>query len=304
MAHELTHDEASEFLGVYALDALDDDERELVERHLDGCGLCRAEVLEHVEVAGLLSTGVFGAPPSVWDRISEELQGTAPPLDMAPIHARRPPPAAEPPTAAGSAAPTESPAASGPVSLGASGSGEPARPPGDELGERRARRSAGRRGAGVRIGALVAAASVAAGVIGVLGVRVVDDGRQGNDIAIGSHRDELRRTIDAAKADPEVVKVEMRSPDGALVADAWVLPDGRGYLAEDNLPGLTPDRNYQLWAVVGGDRISVGLLGPDPDLSAFVADGPVVALAITDEVAGGVVSTSRQPLVVGPVRKS
>ena len=114
----------------------------------------------------------------------------------------------------------------------------------------------------------------------------------------------LRRTIDAAKSDPEVVKVELRSPDGALVADAWMLPDGRGYLADDNLPTLAPDRNYQLWAVVGGDRISVGLLGSDPDRSAFVANGPVVALAITEEEAGGVVTSVQQPLVVGQVQRA
>jgi len=279
VAHELTHDEATELLGVYALDALDADEREAVERHLADCGLCRIEVLEHVEVAGLLSTGVFGAPASVWDRISGELQGTPPPLDLAPMQAARP-------------------------SL-AHPSGGLGRPPaGDELAERRAGRAEGRRGAGVRIAAAVAAVSVAAAVIGVLGVKVAEDSRRIDDIAIGAHGDELRRTIDAAKADPEVVKVALRSPDGALVADALMLPDGRGYLAQDNLPTLGPDRNYQLWAVVGGDRISVGLLGSDPQQSSFVATGPVVALAITEEEAGGVVTSSQQPLVVGTVRQA
>lgn len=277
MAHELTHDEAGELLGVYALDALEAGERDAVERHLADCGFCRAEVLEHVEMAGLLSTGVFGAPSSVWERISGELEGTAPPLDLAPMQAARPA-----------------------LSHPSQGLGRPT----DELADRRAGKAARRRGAGVRIGALVAAASVAAAVIGVLGIRVVQDGRVIDDIAIGTHGEELRRTIDAAMADPQVVKVEMRSPDGALLADAWMLPDGRGYLAQDNLPILGPDRNYQLWAVVDGEKISVGLLGSDPQQSAFVAHGPVAALAITDEEAGGVVRSVHQPLMVGPVRQA
>ncbi len=294
MAHELTHAEASEFLGVYALDALDADEREAVESHLKGCGLCRAEVLEHMEVAGLLSTGVFGAPPSVWERISEELEGTAPPLDLAPIRALRPVPTPPSDIAAPGGGGT-------PTGPGPSNNGGPFVPAGAGRG---AGRRAGRRGPGVGIGALVAAASVAVAVIGVLGFRVVEDGRRIDAITVGVHGDELERTINAAMADPEVVKVEMRSPDGLYFADAWMLPDGRAYLARNNLPTLTAERNYQLWAVVGDTPISVGLLGSAPEPSAFVASGPVAALAITDEAAGGVVASLQQPLVVGPVQRS
>jgi anti-sigma factor RsiW len=297
VAHELTHADASELLGVFALDALDADEREAVERHLADCDFCRAEVQEHMEMAALLSTGVFRAPGAVWDRISSELEGTPPPLDLAPIHALRPVPPPPPEVA--------SPPAAEPTD------GRPDGVP-DQLAERRAERrdgrrdgrGDGRRGAGIRIGALVAAASVAATVIGVLGIKVVEDGRRIDQITAGVHGEELQRTINAAMADPAVVKVSMRSIDGQLFAEAWVLPDGRAYLARNNLPTLGADRNYQLWAVVGDNRISVGLLGPKPEPAAFVASGPVAALAITDEAAGGVISSLQQPVVVGPVRQS
>ncbi len=293
MAHELTHAEASELLGVYALDALDADEREAVDRHLAGCDFCRAEVMEHVEVAGLLSSGIAGAPLSVWDRIAGELVESPPPLDLATIHALRPPPVPPAPDA---------PALSPP----------PPTPPPTPIPHRRHRRTgrpgssspSSRRGAGIRIGALVAAASVAASVIGVLGLKVVEDGRRIDEIVGGSHGSQLARTIDAAKDDPRAVKVELRSPDGNLFADAWVLPDGRGYLASNNLPPLDTDRNYQMWAVVGDRKISVGLLGSEPAPAAFVASGPVAALAITDEVAGGVVASLQQPVVVGEFRRS
>lgn len=285
MAHELTHSEASELLGVYALDALDHDERVAVEHHLRGCGLCRAEASEHIEMAGLLSSGVAQAPMSVWDRIAEELVDTPPPLNLAPIHALRPEPVAPPAQPASPTAPQPSPdwASSQRRSADRRGSG---------------------RGRGLRIGALVAAASIAASTIGVLGLKVIEDGRRIDEIAAGAHGDKLERAIDAAMVDPEAVKVEMRSPDGALFVDAWVLPDGRGYLARDNLPTLSPDRNYQMWAVVGENKISVGLLGSEPEPAAFVASGPVTALAITEEDAGGVVLSLQQPVVVGSLQRA
>ncbi len=288
MAHELNHIEASELLGVYALDALDADERDAVERHLAGCDFCRTEVMQHVEVAGLLSSGLAAAPLAVWDRIAEELAETPPPLDLATVHALRPQPAATQPTppAAGSAPDPI------PLHRGRRRGGPTSSP-----------RSA-RRGVGLRIGALVAAASVAASVIGVLGLKVVEDGRRLDELAAGAHRDELERTIDAAQADPSAVKVELRSPDGNLFADAVMLPDGRGYLARNNLPPLGADRNYQMWAVVGENKISVGLLGSVPEPAAFVASGPVVALAITEEAAGGVVLSLEQPVVVGELRRA
>ncbi len=280
MAHELNHAEAAELLGVFALDALDADERVAVEHHLGRCGMCRAEVMEHIEVAGMLTSGIAGPPSSVWDRIAQDITETPPPLDLATIH-RFKPSATRPPSVSPPSVSPPSVTAPTPLPVG--------------------RRGSGRRG-GVRGIALVAAASIAASVIGVLGLKVVEDGRVIDSITAGGHSSALGRTIDAAKANPDSVKVDLRSPDGAVFAEAWLLPDGRGYLARNNLPTLDLDRNYQLWAVVDGDKISVGVLGSAPDTAAFVASGPVSALAITDEVAGGVVASLQQPVVVGAVR--
>jgi hypothetical protein len=69
----------------------------------------------------------------------------------------------------------------------------------------------------------------------------------------------------------------------------------------DNLPILKPDRTYQLWAVVGGTKISVGVLGPSPGPLQFHTPPTLSALAVTDEQAGGVVATVEQPLVAGSV---
>ncbi|MGD0873590.1 MAG: anti-sigma factor [Acidimicrobiales bacterium] len=80
----MTHDEIEEMLGVYALDALDADERQDVDDHLATCPRCRAELAAHREVAALLgnSTGdtPAAAPDDLWQRIAASLQDEPPAL--------------------------------------------------------------------------------------------------------------------------------------------------------------------------------------------------------------------------------
>ena len=255
MGRELSHEEAADLLGAYALDALDPAEHEGVDAHVRTCAACRAEVAEHREVAGLLTPGWAKPPPGVWQKIAASLEEVPPPLDLAPVIAMKPREAAK------GAAP--------------------------------------RRRLGVGIAAMVAAAAVA--VIGFLGVRLVDDGpRVGSDD--GSYALELQRSVNAAMAAPEARKVELVSTDGYRTAEAVVLPDGTGYLVRNNLAPLTKERTYQMWAVVGSTPISVGVLGPEPKIVPFKMDGNVSALAITDEVAGGVVSSRQSPVVAAKLQ--
>ena len=44
---DLSHDEIQELLGAYALDAVDDRERAVIESHLDTCESCRLELEDH-----------------------------------------------------------------------------------------------------------------------------------------------------------------------------------------------------------------------------------------------------------------
>ncbi len=78
----MNHDEISELLGAYALDAVEDDERAVVEEHLVDCARCRAEVEEHREVATLLAHGGGDAPEGVWHRISASLDESPPDLRL------------------------------------------------------------------------------------------------------------------------------------------------------------------------------------------------------------------------------
>ena len=90
---ELTHTQIEELLGVYALDAVDEEEADVVELHLRDCPRCRAEVAEHREAAAALAHVGSPAPSGLWSRIAENLEEPPPPqLDMARVVALRPPP--------------------------------------------------------------------------------------------------------------------------------------------------------------------------------------------------------------------
>jgi anti-sigma-K factor RskA len=90
----MTHEEITELLGAYALDAVDDDERALVEEHLRTCARCRAEVEEHREAATLLAHTGGDAPAGLWQRIASSLEEAPPDLRLVPVNA----PTMTPPT--------------------------------------------------------------------------------------------------------------------------------------------------------------------------------------------------------------
>jgi hypothetical protein len=251
MSTNFTHQDIVELLGAFALDAVDDDERDVIEAHLAGCPRCRAEVEGHRETAALLAHSGERAPEGVWDRIAEALDEAPPALDLARLAPRRP----------------------------------------------------ARRTIPLRVAAMTMA--VAAAVTLFLGVAL---GR--NDDGVGRFdrvADAMEKTLvanaaNAALANPAAEQVQLASADGKLTARVVRLPDGTGYLVPSNLVSLPAGRVYQLWAVRSDAKISLGVLGGQPQVSAFRMNGPVVAYAVTDEAAGGVAQTQNQPVVVGYVK--
>jgi anti-sigma factor RsiW len=249
----LTHAEIEDLLGVYALNALDGDEHELVERHLEGCPRCRAEVAQHREVAATLAATGGPAPEGVWNRIAAVIEGDAPDMPLAL------------PRGDGAVVPLRRSPAPGSFS-------------------RRA------------VAAMAAAAAV---VVALLGVGLVRQDQRLDDLQVAMSADALERAAVAAQADPEALVARMESDDGDVHATAAVLPDGKGYLVGRNLPVLDVDRTYQLWGVTPDDVISLGVLGPQVDVAGFAAHGDVKSLVITEEVAGGVVSSEQPPALQG-----
>lgn len=127
----------------------------------------------------------------------------------------------------------------------------------------------------------VAAASLLlVGVVGVMSVRDTDGGNP------------IETAFNAALDDRDSVTADLVADGSTASARGVIDQDGHGYVEATALPTLDSDQTYQLWGVLGGsgDVVSIGILGPNPELETFTIEGPVDALAITIEQAPGVIS--------------
>ncbi|MBV8385687.1 MAG: anti-sigma factor [Acidimicrobiia bacterium] len=148
---------------------------------------------------------------------------------------------------------------------------------------------------------VAAAAGIAAVLIAVLALTVVDQGHRIDHLAQPTARAGLAQAAAAAALDPSAHRVQLRTASGAVLADAVVLPDGTGYLLRQSLPALAPGRTYQLWGLAGTSKLSAGVFGPRPGVVGFHVSPEAWGLAITDEQAPGAETTANPPVVVGRV---
>jgi anti-sigma-K factor RskA len=133
------------------------------------------------------------------------------------------------------------------------------------------------------IGAI--AIAIAAAVVAVLAVNVVRDDRTTSSIA---------QAMEQAKHSSDARQVALRSADGAVQVDVVLDAEGHGFLAGGPLPPLPSNRTYQLWGLIDGRAISLGVLGHRPGVEPFSVDGNLTALMISNEVAGGVPTDANQ----------
>jgi anti-sigma factor RsiW len=77
-----SHEPIEALLGAYVVDAVDADERLMIEDHLHECPRCRQEVAELREVTALLAHGGAPAPEGLWDKIAAALEETPPPMRL------------------------------------------------------------------------------------------------------------------------------------------------------------------------------------------------------------------------------
>lgn len=282
------HQEIQEFLGVYALDAVDPETAAMVERHLAECVKCSIEVSQHHEVAGLLANSGGESPAALWDGIATQIDGSVPP-SWERLAARLEP-------ADGRSDRVVTPA--GDVTRGFDGSD---RYDESSNGATVVPITGGRRNRWVvRGAALVAAAAVVVAL--VLGAQV----HHLNSQVSALQANPLLSTAEqAALGQPSTKQVELTSKTSSIPGKVTVVltASGTGFVEVEQLRALPSDKTYQLWGVIGGRTISLGLLGPDPAVVPFsvAGDGSVQAFAITAEHAGGVVQSQNQPVVAGEV---
>ena len=259
------NDEFSELLGAYALDAVDPDEREAIERHLVDCPRCRAEVAEHREVAAYLSHTGAAAPEGVWDRIAADLAPPAPPMRMTIL------PSGEAAKAAADAAPSADGAGSvTSIDRAPSAGRRPSRP-------------------------MLAVLAIAACIIVVLGVVVAAQSRR----VVGD------RTVEEMASDAVAdskLKVDLTGDAGS--ARAVVGADGTGYLIMDGVAAPADGDVYQLWGKVDGTVLSLGTFGA-AEVVPFSVDperiGDIELFAVTQEKAPGVIESTQTPIMAGTV---
>ena len=258
-----------QLLAVYALDAVDDDERAIVDDYLRDNPRAVAEVESYREALSYLQSGST-APPGLWERIATQLETAPPPLRLDEFRA--------PPSRSGPGSPP---------SRSAGGRSGPGPPPS---------RSAGGRSLG-RILAIAAAiiTFVAAAFVIVQQQREID--RRGNDSVAAA----TAREADDARRNPQSRTILLRDGGGALSVVAYLEPDGDLFLSGEQLPVLERDRTYQLWCVRDATPmpVSLAILGAEPAMTKLRLDSCAGLLAITNENAGGAAQPSGEPVVAG-----
>ncbi|MBT8197647.1 MAG: anti-sigma factor [Acidimicrobiia bacterium] len=147
-----------------------------------------------------------------------------------------------------------------------------------------------------RVVATVSVAAVA--LAAVLAVRVVDQDRRIENLTTAMQTDPVDQAAQTAITAPGSQVVTLADPAGSAATVQLVMTEeGVGYVLSDALPALAEDRTYQLWAIVGDTVVSAGVMGNDPGITPFkVAGGEITGFAITEEVAGGVVSSQNDAL--------
>jgi anti-sigma-K factor RskA len=271
-------------LAVYALDALDDVERLVVEAHLTRCPACATVVDEHRATLAAL-TADEPPPPAVWQRIAAQTGAGDVPTPLAVMPSTPSTPAAPGP----SQPPPPPPARLG----GGSGLGDPAPP--THLGPRGARGSRGSRTAGrsapprrwVAISGVAAAAALVVG--GVAGVAASRDDEPAN----------LADLAAAALEQPGASVATLATDDGRDAAR--VVADGStGYIVLDDLPTLPAGQAYQLWRLGGDAPVSLGVIGDGREHVATVGiPTGTDMLALSTEPADGSVAPTGAIVATG-----
>ncbi len=153
--------------------------------------------------------------------------------------------------------------------------GEQAPPPGPELAKVMSMDDRPRRRRIAAVAPWVMTAAAAA-VIGFVAIGIADRADAPNE--------PLSSAVEVALADRDSVTTTLVSEASEATAKAVIDQDGHGFVLARDLPELPENQTYQLWGVVeGGEVISLGIFGPNPEVETFTVESPVTALALTIE---------------------
>ena len=148
--------------------------------------------------------------------------------------------------------------------------------------------------------AVAAAASIVALAIGFASA-------QGHVNDLKSQLASANRTaVQRALAAPGHQLVDLTGASHVQLAQFVMLPNGTGYLVNSSMPTLASNETYQLWGIVNGSPVSIGVMGSKPKTVTFTMDtSPLPSeLAVTVQRAGGSLTPSKNFVASGPITAS
>ena len=263
-------------LAAYALDALDDAERQAVDDHIAACPECRAELDGHHETLAAITSSEEAPPAAVWERVAAGIGAPG----LADPHRGGP---AGPGSGSGSApaaplppAKLEAPAAPAPTTPAEEAGGTVT-----PLTQAPRARARGSRSWGSRWLAVAAAALLIAAITG---------GAVGYVLGSSDDAANIDTLAERAEKDPEGVLATLDNDGGQPVARVVGDADG-AYLVLEGLQDLPEGQAYQLWSLTGSEPVSLGMLGRyGSNTVAFRLPPTITDLAISVEPTSGEVA--------------
>jgi anti-sigma factor RsiW len=172
-----------------------------------------------------------------------------------------------------------------------------------DLGQHRAARSRPKVGWAMRLTIGVAAVAVALALIAGVQIHHLDG--KVNQLTALSRTQGISQAVQSALLNPDVKRIALtgNASSGATAAELVVLPSGTSFLVNSRLEALPGSETYQLWGIIDGRAISLGVLGAHPSTVPFTLDASssLTAFAITAERAGGVVVSTHTPVAEAKV---
>ncbi|MDE3007642.1 MAG: anti-sigma factor [Acidobacteriota bacterium] len=264
----MNHEDAYELLELAALDAIDASTAVDLEEHVSGCSECQRELDAYRHVAATIGNAVEPLPERLWSSIADRLH--------------------ERPVATNTAMPL----------LGGERTSLATPPMAPVISITTGRPSWTRRARG----AVASAAFGAAAAIIALSVSLANANSHVAHLQ-GQISNGGQIAVASALETPGHVVVNLASATHRPLAQFVMLPSGQGYLVTSSLPKLSGDKTYQLWGIVKGQPVSLGVMGQRPSQVAFTMAGQVKPseLAVTVEPSGGSTAPSSGPVAYGTV---
>ncbi|NUU19246.1 anti-sigma factor [Cellulomonas humilata] len=269
----ISDDDPRSLLGAYALDAVDPDERAVVEQLVASDPEAAAELAQLAAVAATLGDAVAGEPPAALRASVLAAIADVPQLGplAGPRHAVADAPAGPPSASDGVPASPEGPASSDAQTPGVT-----------NLADRR-------RPSRTRWLAVAAAVVIGAAVPTALAVQ---QAQRANEA------EQQQQALADLLTDPSAVVVHGDVTGGGTATA--ILTDDRALFSATGLPDPGDDKAYQLWVVDADGAASAGVMADDAGSVRQLADDFTAgsALAITIEPAAGSTQPTTDPLVV------